>query len=85
MPEHTARIKPGAIHAEAVPETPQPRSTREEREQRSGGASPPAAPTPTPVPWGLAGALLATLLLVLHGGVLRWPFVSDDFVFLAAS
>jgi hypothetical protein len=34
---------------------------------------------------GLVLVLLAALLLVLHGGALRWPFVSDDFVFLDAS
>jgi hypothetical protein len=48
----------------------------------------PAAPRDGPralVPWALATALLAALLLVLHGRYLKWPFVSDDFVFLDAS
>lgn len=49
----------------------------------------PATPTPAPRPgsrtWVIAGACLAALLLLLHGSVLLWSFVSDDFVFLAAS
>jgi hypothetical protein len=35
--------------------------------------------------WALPASLLAALLLILHGRFLLWPFVSDDFVFLAAS
>jgi hypothetical protein len=29
-------------------------------------------------------AVLGSLLLALHGHVLRWPFISDDYVFLSA-
>src|SRR5690348_4670874 len=35
--------------------------------------------------WALAAAMLASLLLVLHGRYLLWPFVSDDIVFVDAS
>ena len=55
----------------------------------------PVAATPTPTPpdtrsdawraWAIPAALLALLLLVLHGRYLLWPFLSDDFVFLDAS
>jgi len=52
-----------------------------------------ASPAPAPArargasgrAWLLDAALLAALLLVLHGRYLLWPFLSDDFVFLDAS
>src|ERR1041385_1814960 len=52
-----------------------------------------ASPAPAPArargdsgrAWLPDAALLAALLLVLHGRYLLWPFISDDFVFLDAS
>ena len=65
------------------------------KRRRSDRTLDPVAATPTSTPtetrsasrraWTIIAALLATLLLVLHGRYLRWPFVSDDFVFLDAS
>jgi len=46
-----------------------------------------AAPIELGTPRAVAAVslLLGALLLALHGGVLRWPFLSDDFIFLSAS
>lgn len=56
------------------------------REKRTAPRFADSEPKPGWVePWLIAiGALLA-LVLLLHGRVLTWPFLSDDFVFLSAS
>ena len=48
-------------------------------------STPPETRSVTPRAWAITAALLAALLLVLHGRYLLWPFISDDFVFLDAS
>ena len=71
---------------------PRPRSDPRLTPANAGRAASVAAPVfagsiapVEPRLWLLAVLLLAGLLLALHGGVLGWPFVSDDFVFLTAS
>src|SRR5439155_101384 len=53
---------------------------------RGMASSPPAPPESRArrlAPAALALILVAASLALLHGYVLRWPFVSDDYVFLA--
>ena len=70
--------------------------TKPIRKRRQVKGTPPGPTPPVPdvaagyVRWStahlvLASTTLAALLLVLHGQVLRWPFLSDDFIFLDAS
>jgi tetratricopeptide (TPR) repeat protein len=67
-----------------------PKKSRSRTERVTAPPSAPARDVSSAWPaesrfWALAAALLAALLLLLHGRYLAWPFVSDDFVFLDAS
>src|SRR5690349_22141117 len=67
-----------------MPVRPRGRESLDFREAVAPAAGEARAPR-TVATWALAAVLLGTLLLVLHGRYLRWPFVSDDLVFADAS